>query len=241
MFFDSIREDALADPDLRQSALVNTKENFGYVFKKVLEDFFIDRMEQNEEITAKFLNEKEFRDIVSQNLLEQVYEQIRSEDQQVHTLSNDVFGLLGDCNNIYASKAKAEIFRLTNRMLKRMADVGKPAKTKDDFGNLIDALYEIIYEGSGNLKRIPEDFKREDFIGFTIKFLRTDLRHDLEHGKEKEIRKKKMRLAKIYQHYTTKTTISSLETVDFPKFQIKILRELKSFLANLKQYCIKQD
>jgi len=82
LFFDSIREDALADPDLRQAALVNTLENFRYVFKKAIEDLFIDRMEQNEEITAKFLNEKQFREVVIQNLLEQVYEQIRSENQQ---------------------------------------------------------------------------------------------------------------------------------------------------------------
>ena len=78
LFFDSIKEDAVADPDLQQSAMVNTKENFNYVFKKALENLFIDRMDQNEEITAKFLNEKEFREIVSQDLLEQVYEQIRS-------------------------------------------------------------------------------------------------------------------------------------------------------------------
>ena len=54
-------------------------ENFGYVFRKALEGLFIDRMEQNEEITAKFMNEKEFRDAVSQHLLKQVYEQIRAE------------------------------------------------------------------------------------------------------------------------------------------------------------------
>jgi len=36
-------------------------------------------MEQNEEITAKFLNEPEFQEIVGQGLLKQVYEQIHSE------------------------------------------------------------------------------------------------------------------------------------------------------------------
>ncbi len=39
-------------------------------------------MEQNEEITAKYLNEKEFRDAVGQNLLKQVYEQIHKEKQE---------------------------------------------------------------------------------------------------------------------------------------------------------------
>lgn len=79
LFLDSIREDAVADSTLRQAALANTMENFGYVFLKALEGLFIDRMEQNEEITAKFMNEKEFRDIVGQHLLKQVYGQIRTE------------------------------------------------------------------------------------------------------------------------------------------------------------------
>jgi len=79
LFFDSIREDAMADRNLRQAALANTMENFGYVFRKALEGLFIDRMEQNEEITAKFMNEEQFRKLVSQYLLKEVYEQIRSE------------------------------------------------------------------------------------------------------------------------------------------------------------------
>ncbi len=82
LFFDSIKEDAVADSALRQAALANTKENFGYVFLKALEGIFIDRMEQNEEITAKYLNEKEFQEVVGKKLLEQVYEQIHKESQQ---------------------------------------------------------------------------------------------------------------------------------------------------------------
>ena len=60
-------------------ALANTMENFGYVFLKALEGLFIDRMEQNEEITARYLNDEEFPRIVGQDLLKQVYGQIRSE------------------------------------------------------------------------------------------------------------------------------------------------------------------
>ena len=80
LFFDSVSEDALADSELRQAALVNTKENFGFVFLKALEDLFIDRMEQNEGITAKYLNEKDFQEAVGQKLLEQVYERIRADE-----------------------------------------------------------------------------------------------------------------------------------------------------------------
>jgi len=47
-------------------------------YKKQLEDLFIDRMDQNEAITAKYMNEKAFQTAVGDYLLKQVYDQIRS-------------------------------------------------------------------------------------------------------------------------------------------------------------------
>ena len=82
-FLDSIKEDAVADHALRQAAKANTMENFGYVFLKALEGLFIDRMDQNEEMTTKFMNEREFKKLIGQNLMKQVYEQIREEESQV--------------------------------------------------------------------------------------------------------------------------------------------------------------
>jgi len=79
LFFDSIKEDALADDELRQVAMANTMENFGYVFKKALEGYFIERIDQNEEIAARFMNEKDFQEEVSKYLMVEVYNRIRAE------------------------------------------------------------------------------------------------------------------------------------------------------------------
>jgi type I restriction enzyme R subunit len=79
LFFDSIKEDAVSDTHLREAAMANTMENFGYAFRKQLESLFINRMDQNEDITAKFMNEKEFQELVGKYLQKQVYEQIRAE------------------------------------------------------------------------------------------------------------------------------------------------------------------
>lgn len=78
LFFDSVSEDAAADPELVQVALANTMENFGYVFRKALDGFFIDRLEQNEELAAHFLNNKEFHEVVFNHLLVHVYNRIRT-------------------------------------------------------------------------------------------------------------------------------------------------------------------
>lgn len=79
LFFNQIREEAIADESLRQAAIANPIENFKYVFDKALEDLIIDRMEQNEDIFARFMNDKEFQSVVSSNLLQQVYDQINAE------------------------------------------------------------------------------------------------------------------------------------------------------------------
>lgn len=80
LFFMQIREEALADENLQQAAKANTLDNFRYVFVKALEGLFIDRMEQNEELFAKYMNDGDFKKLVSEHLLQQVYEQIREED-----------------------------------------------------------------------------------------------------------------------------------------------------------------
>jgi len=115
LFLESIREDALADPEIRQAALANTMENFGYVFLKALEGLFIDRMEQNEDITARFMNDQEFQDVVGKHLLKKVYEQVRQEQardagpegepfERVESKSEDRFRT---CVPIYTLKAAA--------------------------------------------------------------------------------------------------------------------------------------
>ena len=79
LFLDSVREDAVANEALRQAASANSIENFKYVFGKALEGLFIDRMEQNEEIFARFMNEPNFQRLVEEHLRRQVYDQIRAE------------------------------------------------------------------------------------------------------------------------------------------------------------------
>ena len=78
LFFNQIREEAVADESLRQAANANPINNFKFVFDKALEDLIIDRMEQNEDIFARFMNDQEFKQVISESLLRQVYDQIRA-------------------------------------------------------------------------------------------------------------------------------------------------------------------
>jgi type I restriction enzyme R subunit len=44
---------------------VNPEDKFGLVFRHLLERLFVERMDQNEEIFVRYMNDASFRDIVS--------------------------------------------------------------------------------------------------------------------------------------------------------------------------------
>jgi hypothetical protein len=45
------------------------------------EDLFIDRMDQNQEIFARYMNDRQFQEVVAATLLRHVYKQIRERTQ----------------------------------------------------------------------------------------------------------------------------------------------------------------
>ena len=66
LFFDQIIEAAIADGSLREAASVNPEEKFALLFSGLLKSQFIERMEQNEDIFARFMNERNFQNLVSE-------------------------------------------------------------------------------------------------------------------------------------------------------------------------------
>ena len=76
LFFDQIVEAALTDENLKQAAKVNPEDKFSLVFNNLLETLFIERMDQNEEIFARYMNDPAFQAIVAQWLAADVYRRL---------------------------------------------------------------------------------------------------------------------------------------------------------------------
>ena len=49
------------------------------MLNEALEGLFVDRMEQKEELFAKYMNEPNFQQLVQEHLMRQTYEEIREE------------------------------------------------------------------------------------------------------------------------------------------------------------------
>ena len=80
LFFDQIVEAAMADDGLRQAAAVNPGDKFELVFKSLLENLFVERMDQNEEIFVRFMNDAPFQKLVTAWMASEAYRLLRSDD-----------------------------------------------------------------------------------------------------------------------------------------------------------------
>ena len=80
LFFDQIVEAAMADDGLRQAAAVNPGDKFELVFKSLLENLFAERMDQNEEIFVRFMNDASFQKLVTAWMASEAYRRLRSDE-----------------------------------------------------------------------------------------------------------------------------------------------------------------
>ncbi|OGV72725.1 MAG: type I restriction endonuclease subunit R [Lentisphaerae bacterium RIFOXYB12_FULL_65_16] len=78
LFFDQIVEAAIADDALKQAAAVNPGDKFELVFKNLLETLFMERMDQNEEIFVRYMNDIPFQKLVTTWLASQAYQKLRN-------------------------------------------------------------------------------------------------------------------------------------------------------------------
>jgi type I restriction enzyme, R subunit len=80
LFFDQIVEAAMADDGIRQAAAVNPGDKFALVFKSLLENLFVERMDQNEEIFVRFMNDLRFQKLVTAWMSSEAYRKLRNNE-----------------------------------------------------------------------------------------------------------------------------------------------------------------
>lgn len=76
LLFDQIEEDMVADEQLAAQAKSNTIDNFKFGFKEAALDKFIGRMDQNQDIFARMMDDQDFNGVVMEYLLKKVYNRL---------------------------------------------------------------------------------------------------------------------------------------------------------------------
>lgn len=78
LFFDQIEAELVADNKLSLQAKTNTIENFKFGFDDIFMDKLISRMEQNQDIFSKMMDDKDFGGLVKDYMLKKVYNSLNS-------------------------------------------------------------------------------------------------------------------------------------------------------------------
>jgi type I restriction enzyme R subunit len=76
LFFDQIEEELASDLKLAEQAKSNPIENFKFGFDDLFMDKLIARMEQNQDIFSKMMDDKDFGNIVKSYMLKKVYNRL---------------------------------------------------------------------------------------------------------------------------------------------------------------------
>ena len=74
LFFEQIEEELYRDEDLKKRALNNPLDNFKYAFEEVFINKLIERMDSNQEIFDKIMENSEFKNDVKDWLIKKIYQ-----------------------------------------------------------------------------------------------------------------------------------------------------------------------
>ncbi len=134
-------------------------------------------------------------------------------------------------NNLQIDKGHDRIFVFSEKTVGGMLCLSSlVCNTADHLGKVIDALFFTFYEnirhikiliGQGNEEKGDQMVRNDERFKciFDIKTLRNDLRHDLNHGSENEIKKKMKNIGECYKKYCG---YRPLKPKDYKKLQDKV-------------------
>jgi len=147
---------------------------------------------------------------------------------RVGTLGESIGELVGQLNGIHAAKKGEDLFKATTKTAQALLNIQRPIKDRQSYGSLVDDLYFLFRESVGTRlgDSWPTSFEH-------INRLRTDLRHDVDHGDAAKVRGKRRKAGSIFALYGGAGTPDTIEPTKFPLIQCNVLSAIESDLRYL--------
>ena len=79
LFFEQIETELMQDATLQTQARVNKLDTFKYAFEEMFIDKLIDRMDQNQEIFEKIIEDQSFGELVRELMMKKIFDQLNAE------------------------------------------------------------------------------------------------------------------------------------------------------------------
>lgn len=147
---------------------------------------------------------------------------------RISSLGESIAQLVGQINEMHAAKRGEDLFKATNKTAQALLRMRKTAKDLGEYEALIDDLYFLFRESVGT--RL--DGKWPVSFGH-INDLRTDLRHDVDHGDAAKVRAKRRRAGATFALYGGGGTPDTIEPVKFSLIQANVLGAIEGDLRAL--------
>jgi hypothetical protein len=144
---------------------------------------------------------------------------------RVNQLGASINDLIHTANKVYAAKHGEDLFKPTNDTARALTRIGKPISDFEGYKELMDGLYFLFRESVG--QRLGTNWP-SSFADVNI--LRTDLRHDVDHGPEGKIRAKRKAHGKTFAKYSGSGTPETLEPSRFALVQANLLTAIEGDL-----------
>jgi hypothetical protein len=149
---------------------------------------------------------------------------------RVHGLAEEISELLYTVNERFAGRTGSDLFKMTNKSSRALKRFGDVCDSEDKLGAFVDDLYFLAYEGSGNCKRLPDP--PPTFV-MDVKFLRTQFRHDLDHGGETDTVKKRRRGGTVLRRYLGVPSLKGASVEQLRGAQLRLLNGLRRLMKSL--------
>lgn len=146
----------------------------------------------------------------------------------IKQLGSTIAELIRKLNTAYAAKHGKDLFKLTNKTVPALTVLGQTISNYLEYKQLISDLYFLFWEAPGSRLdgMMPPSFD-------DVRDLRTDLDHDLDHGKTKDISAKRKGVNAAFVKYSGAATPSTIAPELFPIFQANLLSKLEGDLRSL--------
>jgi type I restriction enzyme R subunit len=82
LFFQQIKERATKSDQIIQTALANPLDKFELGIRKLIEDFMIERMGENDKIVTRYMADREFQAAAYPILAREIFESVRAANEQ---------------------------------------------------------------------------------------------------------------------------------------------------------------
>jgi len=155
--------------------------------------------------------------------------------------ARSVCHLMAAINEIRDMSGGEAVFKPTNRLFEGAASLPfLIAVDRPTLKEFVDWLYQLIYEGSGSAKRVLAYLEDSECGAlWMVKHLRTWGGHDIDHGDQGTVKRKKKLVADAFRYLIGKPTPQSV--ADFRSAQLRLLYEIGKMLQVLKARLADRD